>query len=230
MNIQGLQKLTLLDYPEKVACTIFTGGCNFLCPFCHNGSLVLNVNNTPIYSNNDILSFLKKREGILDGICITGGEPLIQPDLEEFLKEVRQLNYLIKLDTNGSMPNKLIKLVKNNLVDYVAMDIKNSPNLYSKTVGIKDFNILPIKESVSFLLNSNIDYEFRTTVIKEFHSKESFIDISNWISGAKAYYLQKFVESDNLITKGLTEVSKEKMEEYKKIMLKKVPNTQLRGI
>ena len=167
MKIHGLLKLTLLDYPTKTACTLFTAGCNFRCPFCHNGSLVLNK--AEEIPQDEIFAFLKKRQGLLDGVCITGGEPLLNPDISEFIKRVRELGYSVKLDTNGSFPDRLIELAENGLIDYVAMDIKSSPEGYSKAVGLKDFDVTPNDKSIKFLLTGKVDYEFRTTAVKGLH-------------------------------------------------------------
>ena len=189
MQIYGLQKLTLLDFPQKTACTIFTGGCNFRCPFCHNGDLVLG--DLPEHINDDeLFSFLKKRSGVLDGVCITGGEPLLNPDIDSFIKKIRDLGYLVKLDTNGSNPEYLKKLVEQGLVDYVAMDIKNSKEAYPKTVGIDTFDVSPVCESVEFLKKSKTDYEFRTTIVREFHTEDDIMKIGEWLKDSKKYFLQ----------------------------------------
>lgn len=239
MNIQGLQKLTLLDYPEKVACTIFTGGCNFRCPFCHNASLVVGErgNLIPIekqeyrgYSKEEVLAFLKKRQGVLDGVCITGGEPLIQKDIELFISKIRELGYLIKLDTNGSFPEKLKELASKGLLDYVAMDIKNSKKEYGKTIGIEDYDTAAVEESVSFLIEGNIPYEFRTTVTREFHTEESMREIGEWITGASRYYLQQFVDSGDLIQPGLHACEEETVREWVNVLKEKIPFTSVRGI
>ena len=169
MRIQGLQKLTLLDYPGKTACTIFLGGCNFRCPFCHNAALVTGVEDHENFSEEELFDFLKRRQGILDGVCISGGEPLICPDLDELLKKIRDMGYLIKLDTNGSFPERLIRLVEEGLIDQVAMDLKNSREKYARTVGLGQFDVRPIEESVEYLLEGHVPYAFRTTVVREFH-------------------------------------------------------------
>lgn len=239
MNIQGLQKLTLLDYPEKVACTIFTGGCNFRCPFCHNASLVIGVqgNVIPIdkqeyrgYSEEEVLAFLKKRQGVLDGVCITGGEPLIQKDIESFISKIRELGYLIKLDTNGSFPERLKELASKGLLDYVAMDIKNSKKEYGKTIGIEDYDTAAVEESVSFLIEGSIPYEFRTTVTREFHTEESIREIGEWIAGASRYYLQQFVDSGDLIQPGLHACEEKTVREWVNVLKEKIPFTSSRGI
>ena len=230
MNIQGLQKLTLLDYPEKVACTIFTAGCNFRCPFCHNASLVTHVDTHNDIPVEEVLAFLKKRQGILDGMCVTGGEPLLQPDLAPFLEKVKAMGYSIKLDTNGSNMIRLRQLVEQGLVDYVAMDIKNAPNKYGETIGIDGYNLENILQSVDYLKSGVIPYEFRTTVVREFHKREDFAAIGRWLKGAEKYYLQGFVDSGDLIQNVLRAYTKEIMEQALEIVRRNIPNAELRGI
>ena len=230
MNIQGFQKLTLLDYPGKMACTIFTAGCNMRCPFCHNSRLVINPSDEAEFTEDEILAYLKKRQGILDGVAITGGEPLMQKNIEDFIVKVRELGYPVKLDTNGTYPEKLKELVNKGLVDYVAMDIKNSPELYSETVGIADYNISKIEESIAFLLEGRVDYEFRTTVVRELHSVFSVEGIGKMIKGAKRHYIQAFIDSGELIGLDLTAVPKNEMETMKNVMLKYVDSCEIRGI
>lgn len=229
MNIQGFQKLTLLDYPGKMACTIFTAGCNLRCPFCHNSRLVINPEKQSEFSVDEILAYLKKRVGILDGVAITGGEPLLQPDIEEFIGRVRELGYSVKLDTNGTFPEKLRDLVEKGLIDYVAMDIKNSPELYSETVGISGYDISKIKESIDFLLEGRVDYEFRTTVVREFHSVFGMNSLGEMIKGAKRHFLQGFIDSGELIGFGMSAVPTEEMERMRKIMLQYVDECEIRG-
>lgn len=205
MRIHGLQKTTLLDYPGHVAATLFTGGCNFRCPFCHNADLVLNPGAQQEIPMEEIRAFLRKRQGILDGVCITGGEPTLQPDLEEFICEVRGLGYLVKLDTNGYRPEVLADLLDKGLLDYVAMDIKASKENYARAVGMDSmstearFAIENIERSVALLKSSSIDYEFRTTVVKGIHTIGEFEEIGRWLSGCKAYYLQGFQENENVL-------------------------------
>lgn len=198
MLIAGLNKTTLLDYPGRVAATIFTGGCNFRCPFCHNAGLVLTPSSAETFSEEDVFSFLRKRRNVLGGVCITGGEPTLQEDLPEFISQIRQLGYAVKLDTNGYRPEVLGKLIEDGLLDYVAMDIKNCEEKYELTAGV-GIKLDPVKESVDILKNSGIDYEFRTTVVKEFHDREDICRIGEWIKGCRRYYLQQFVESENII-------------------------------
>lgn len=229
MEIQGLQKLTLLDYPGKVACTLFTGGCNFRCPFCHNAELVVGTPQ-PALDSEELLSFLRKRAGLLDGVCITGGEPLLHTELAELLRTIRQLGYAIKLDTNGSRPQFLKELVAAGLVDYVAMDIKNAPNKYGQTIGLPDFDLGPVEESVEFLLSAAVDYEFRTTVVKELHQAGDFVQIGQWIKGAKHYFLQGFLDSGALLTEGLHGCTATEMQGFQAVLLPLVPQTELRGV
>ena len=230
MVVFGLQKLSLLDYPGKTACTVFTGGCNFRCPYCHNASLVVGLDEVEPISNDDFFTFLNKRRNILDGICITGGEPLLQPDIETFIREIKNLGYSVKLDTNGTFPDKLIRLVDENLIDYVAMDIKNSPQKYDVTVGLTGIDFSKIKCSVEFLLSNLINYEFRTTVVKELHNKEDFLSIGEWIKGAKQYYLQSFIDSGDILGGSFSAYSKTELEEIKELMLPFVKETHIRGV
>ena len=199
MLISGLQKLTLLDYPGTVACTVFTGGCNFRCPFCHNAALVLPELMDRNNEEEKVLSFLKKRQGVLEGVAITGGEPLLHADMPGFLSKIRALGYKIKLDTNGSFPDRLIEIVSAGLVDRVAMDIKNPPGLYARTVGLEKLDIEAIERSKNFLLEGRVDYEFRTTAVKGLHTPESIAQAAKWIEGAKEYYLQQFKDSGQLL-------------------------------
>jgi pyruvate formate lyase activating enzyme len=230
MNIQGLQKLTLLDYPGKMACTIFTGGCNLRCPFCHNASSVLNPSADGEFSVEEIMQFLKKRQGVLDGVAITGGEPLMQKDIAEFIDGIKALGYSVKLDTNGTYPDKLKDLIDRRLIDYVAMDIKASPAGYPPAVGIGGYDISKITQSVNLLLEGRVDYEFRTTVVREFHSIFDMNALGEFIKGAKRHYLQAFRDSGELIGFGLSEVPKKEMEEMRKIMLGYVEKCELRGV
>ncbi len=231
MRIQGLQKLTLLDYPEKVACTVFTAGCNFRCPFCHNASLVTHIPSESEMTEEAFFAFLKKRQGILDGVCVTGGEPLLQPEIENFMRRIKELGYAVKLDTNGSFPEKLKKLVKEELVDYVAMDIKNSLEGYADTIGTKEADYLgAIKESVAFLKEGKVDYEFRTTVTKNFHNAARFEKIGRWIAGTEKYFLQSFVDSGDLISSNIVGCDEKEMKEFLSVVKPYVPDTKIRGI
>lgn len=230
MIIQGLQKLTLLDYPEKVACTVFAAGCNFRCPFCHNASLVIDTYNNKVIKEEELFYFLNKRRGILDGVCVTGGEPLIQQGVEEFLTKIKDMGYMVKLDTNGSFPEKLRRIVEAGIVDYVAMDIKNSPEKYGRTIGIEDYDISKICRSVTYLLEGHVPYEFRTTVVRQFHQRSDFEAIGRWIKGAEHYYLQQFVDSGDLIQQGLCGYDKRVMEQALAVVKKHVETAQLRGL
>lgn len=230
MKFYGMQKMTLLDYPGYVACTLFTGGCNFRCPFCHNALLVLDLDENYTIPEEEVLAFLKKRQGLLDGVCVTGGEPLINKDIGDFLSKVKELGFKIKLDTNGTNPALLKELVSQNLVDYVAVDIKNSPEKYAETVGLKSFDMSTINETVNFLMTGCVDYEFRTTVTKQFHTEKSMEEAARFIRGAKRYFLQNFVDSGNLIGSGITGQSKEEMEKLLSVVKKYVPDSYLRGI
>lgn len=230
MKIYGLQKLTLLDYPKKTACTVFTGGCNFRCPFCHNALLVTDIDSSNTYTEEEILDFLAKRKGLLDGVCITGGEPLMQSDIAEFIKRIKELGYKVKLDTNGTFPERLKELLENRLVDYVAMDIKNSKEKYAKTAGIENINLSHIEKSINMLKLSDIDYEFRTTVVKEFHTVSDIEKIAEWIKGAKGYFLQNFEDSGNLIGTNLSAVEKQTLDMMKNCAKVFVQNTQIRGV
>lgn len=230
MKFNGFQKLTLLDYPGKVACTLFTAGCNLRCPFCHNASLVTHIDNVVSYDEGEILDFLGKRQGILEGVCITGGEPLMQSGVTDFIKKVKELGYSVKLDTNGTFPEKLSMLAESKLIDYVAMDIKNCKEKYALTSGITDLNIGNIEKSVEFLLSGKIGYEFRTTVVTEFHTPQDIGEIAKWIKGADKYYLQNFVDSGDLIEDGLCAVSPEIMQNMRAIASEFIPNTQIRGV
>lgn len=230
MNFNGFQKLTLLDFPGKVACTLFLAGCNFRCPFCHNASLVTDIDNSITYSDEEILKYLKKRVGVLEGVCITGGEPLLNKDLEEFLIKVKALGYPIKLDTNGYFPDRLKSLIDKKLVDYVAMDIKNCKEKYALTVGVDNLDISPVLKSVELLKSDLLDYEFRTTIVKEFHTIDDILKMGEWIKGAKRHYLQNFVDSGNLIQDGLSEIDKDTLEKMKEILSNFVTNAEIRGI
>ena len=231
MLISGLQKLTLLDYPGKVACTVFTGGCNFRCPFCHNAPLVLPERLAHDTDEEQVLAFLKKRQGTLDGVAITGGEPLLHKDIAQFLEKVKALGYSIKLDTNGSFPDRLIEIVSAGLVDRVAMDIKNSPELYAKTTGCETLDMAKIDRSREFLLSGAVDYEFRTTVVKGLHTEESLLSAAKWISGAKEYYLQQFKDSGDVLDIGtLCAFDEREMHTLCESVRRYVPTAQVRGV
>ncbi len=227
MKFGGLQKLTLLDYPSKVACTVFTVGCNLRCPFCHNAGMVLG-NNCEQLSQEDVLSFLKKRRNLLEGMCLTGGEPLLQSGVEDFLREVKDLGYCVKLDTNGTYFEKLQNLVEKKLVDYVAMDVKNSKECYAQTVG-GNVDMDAVCRSVEYLKSGVVDYEFRTTVTGTFHTAQSIEQMTKWLADAKRLYLQKFVNSGELLDNTVCGADDKTMEKYKIIPQKYIHNVQIRG-
>jgi pyruvate formate lyase activating enzyme len=229
MIIRGLQKTTLLDFPEKLACTVFTGGCNFRCPFCHNASLVLNSGAIEEIPEDEFFSYLSRRKGVLDGVCITGGEPLLNSDIFEFIKKIRSYGLLVKLDTNGSMPDRLEALLDAGLVDYVAMDIKNAPTKYALTAGVDEYPG-EIERSIDIIIKKAPEYEFRTTVVRELHEKEDIIKIANRIKNAKKYFLQSYVDSGDIISSGFSAYSPTEMLEILENTRKILPCTALRGI
>ena len=233
LRISGLQKLTLLDYPGHVACTVFTGGCNFRCPFCHNSSLVLPEQIAHDSSVEEVLRFLKKRVGVLDGVAVTGGEPLLHRDIGAFLEKVKALGYAVKLDTNGSFPDRLRELVEAGLVDRVAVDIKNGPSRYAETIGVPGFDLGPVERSKDYLLSGAVEYEFRTTVVKGLHTRESLIEAARWIEGAREYYLQQFKDPGGgqvIAAQGLGAFSGEEMHALAEAVRPIVPTVQVRGV
>ncbi len=229
MIIKGFQKLTLLDFPGKTACTVFTAGCNLRCPFCHNALLVTEQNDV-FFSEEEIFEHLEKRKNVIDGVAVTGGEPLLQKDIERFLYEIKDKGFLVKLDTNGCYPEKLDGILQLGLADYVAMDIKNSPEEYARTVGVESFDIAPVEESIKLLQSSGVDYEFRTTVTADFHTVESIEKAAEWIKGTEKYFLQNFVDSGNLIDSACKGVSKSEMYLMLEAARKHIPTAELRGI
>lgn len=229
MQIHGLNKTTLLDYPEHVAATLFTGNCNFRCPFCHNGELVLCPDTQPVISVEEIFAFLKKRKGILQGVCITGGEPTLQGDLHELVCRIKEMDYKVKLDTNGYRPEVLQELLSENLLDYIAMDIKSAKSEYSKASGV-DIDVRKIECSVEMIRQSGIPYEFRTTVVKQLHTKEIFEEIGEWLCGSRAYYLQQFQDGETVLCKNMSPCTKEEMEAFAEILRKKIPVVGIRGV
>ena len=229
MKICGFNKTTLLDYPGRVACTIFLGGCNFRCPFCQNGALVVEPGSQPEYSQEEILAFLKKRKGILDGVCVSGGEPTLSDGLPDFLRKIKDLGYDVKLDTNGSRPSVVKKLAADDLIDKVAMDIKACPSNYHVLTGV-NVDLDAICETAGWLLNGDLDYEFRTTVVRELHSEKDFQEISQWLSGAKSYYLQAYRDSDGVLMPGFSACSEDEMKNYRDILLETIPVVEIRGM
>lgn len=242
MKILGLNKTTLLDYPGRVACTIFLGGCNFRCPFCHNKDIVLASDSIAEYTQDELFSFLNKRKGILTGVCITGGEPTIHDDLPAFIAAIKQLGYKVKLDTNGSNPAMLKGLIDDRLIDDCAMDIKNCPEKYDTSVSFPAistpavYDLSKIRRSVALLLSqpctdgSGFSYEFRTTLVKELHEESDMRAICEWITGANAYFLQSYVESDGVLCKGFHAHDESTLTAFEHLCQAYIPNTHLRGV
>ena len=230
MQICGFNKTTLLDYPGHVAATVFTGCCNFRCPFCQSGDLVLHPGQLPALDEEEIFRVLKKRRGVLTGVCVTGGEPTLQPDLAVFLKKIKDLGYLVKLDTNGYLPDVVEGLVREGLLDYIAMDIKSSPEHYADAAGFPGLRMEPIFRSVSFLRGCGLPFEFRTTVVKGLHDAEDFRSIGRWLAGPQPYFLQSYQESAGVISPVFEAFSKEELEGFRSLLLPFLPNTSLRGV
>lgn len=229
MIIDGFQKLTLLDFPEKMACMIFTRGCNLKCPFCQNGLLVLNKTKEGFIDESEIFEYLKKRKNLLDGVVVSGGEPLLQRDIKTFITKIKDLGYKVKIDTNGTSPLLLEELINEGLVDYVAMDIKNVFEKYPKITGCKNVNTDNIKKSIKILKQDKIDYEFRTTIVKEFHALEDIKKILSYIGGSK-YYLQNFVDNENVIQSGLHGFSREELIDINNELEKEFTNFKIREL
>lgn len=230
MKIAGLQKLTLLDYPGKTACTVFTWGCNLRCPFCHNAGLVTEAPGEMLTAD-ELFAFLEKRKGLLDGVCITGGEPTLQPDLPDLIRDISDMGFAVKLDTNGTNPDILRQLCESGRISMVAMDIKNSPEKYAVTAGTERLSIDAVHQSVRYLMRQGrIPYEFRTTVVRQYHTAEDFVSIGKWIRGAEAYYLQNFQNSGRLIDNTVTGCTPAEMRSFLEIVRRDVPNAALRGI
>ncbi len=229
MKILGMEKLSLVDFDNHIAATVFTGGCNFRCPYCHNAPLVLDPAGQGALSEEYIFDYLKKRKGVLQGVAITGGEPTLMPDLKEFILKVRELGYEVKLDSNGTRPDVLASFIEEKIVDYIAMDIKNSKERYAETVDVENFDLSPVEESVKLLKKGNVEYEFRTTLVKEFISADDIRGIADWLAGAKRYFLQHFKDSGNCIREDLHEVDEKTAEEWKAIAEKKIARVALRG-
>jgi pyruvate formate lyase activating enzyme len=229
MKIHGLQKMTLLDFPGHVACTVFTGGCDMRCPFCHNYELV-DGSAPPIMEEEELFAFLEKRRGLLDGVAFTGGEPCLQKNLPDLMKRVKQMGYSIKLDTNGNHPDMLRRMMEEGLLDYVAMDIKNSPDKYAVTAGLRQIDLGPIRESVKMLMEGPVNYEFRTTVVAQFHEQEDFVKIGEWLKGAKAYFLQSFTDRDSVPFGNLTAPTREEIYTFCRTVQRFIPNTHVRGV
>lgn len=227
--ICGFEKMSMVDFDGKIAATLFLGSCNFRCPFCHNSSLVLNYQNIEKYTLEEILLYLNKRKGIIEAVCITGGEPTIYPDLEEIIKEIKNLGLLIKLDTNGSNPKVIKDLVSKGLIDYIAMDVKNSFSKYPLTTSIINLDTSKIKESIEYIQKCGVDYEFRTTLVKEYHTLDDIKEIANILKGSKKYFLQCFVDNGNCLKQGLHKIDKEEVEGYKVLLSKYIEKVYLRN-
>ena len=227
MQIQGLQKLTLLDYPGRTACTVFLSGCNFRCPFCHNAPLLTAADEDGM-DEDELLAFLKKRQGLLDGVAVTGGEPLLRPELPALLEKIKALGYAVKLDTNGTNPAMLKALLHERVLDYVAMDIKNSPSRYAETCGGIDC-LSRVRESAALLMDGTVDYEFRTTVCAPLHTPRDMEELGRWLKGARRYFLQPFADSGALVGGGVSPLSEDEIKALRDSVLPYIPNTQIRG-
>ncbi|MEE0418820.1 MAG: anaerobic ribonucleoside-triphosphate reductase activating protein [Lachnospiraceae bacterium] len=230
MKIHGFNTLTLLDYPGLVGATLFLGGCNFRCPFCQNGNLVLSPDTEPWIPLEEVLATLRKRRKVLDGVCISGGEPTLYRDLPKLIRPIKEMGYQIKLDTNGTNPSMLRELCAQGLIDFVAMDIKSSPENYEKASGCTAAQLDAVRESADFLLNGKTDYEFRTTVVKELHTEADFFSIGDWISGCCAYYLQAYRESEHVISKNFSSYTYQELTRFRDILQEKIPLVEIRGI
>lgn len=231
MTIHGYNKLSLLDYPGLIAATIFSGGCNFRCPFCHNSSLVISPELVPPIPEETVFEHLRFRNNALEGVCITGGEPTLDPDLIPFIKKLKEMGFKVKLDTNGTAPDVIKALLQDKLIDHIAMDIKASPDNYAFATGLDSLKMDNIFESVSLIMEKAPAYEFRTTVVDGIHTENDFMKIGRWIKGASAYFLQCYKDSGEIISPlGLSSPSKEKLLRYQELLLPNVPNTRLRGI
>lgn len=229
MRIHGLQKLTLLDFPGHTACTVFTGACNFRCPFCHNASLVLHPDEQPSMPESELFAFLEKRKKLLDGVAVTGGEPTLQPDLPDLLRRIREMGYAVKLDTNGGRPEVLKRILDAGLADYVAMDIKSSPENYEKTAGVSGI-LDAVEESVELLRHSGVPHEFRTTAVKNLHTAEDFRSIGKWLSGDEHYFIQSYADSGDILAPGMEAFSNAELHELLHAVKPFLPSAALRGV
>lgn len=230
MKISGLNKLTLLDYPKHTACTVFLPGCNFTCPFCHNASLVLRPGTQPEITEDELFAFLKKRTSILEGVCITGGEPTLQRDLPELIRKIKAMGFDVKLDTNGTNPDLLDTLFDEGIVDYVAMDVKNSPSLYPITVGWEKVDVSVIKRSIDLIMARARDYEFRTTVMPELHTAASIAEMGEWVRGARRAFLQAYRAGEDVICPTFTEPDEAFMQGLKSVLSQFVGEVGIRGV
>ena len=229
MNIQGLQKMTLLDYPGRVACTVFLGGCDFRCPFCHNFELVVGPLPEAV-SEDEFFAFLSKRRGLLDGVAITGGEPCLRKDLPAFIAKIRDAGFPVKLDTNGGHPDMLGRLLEEGSVDYVAMDVKNSPAKYARTAGLREIDLAPIGESIGLLIGGDVPYEFRTTVVRELHEAGDFEEIGEWVEGAEQHFLQAFAPRDTVPDRSLSAPEAADLRIFRDIAARYVKRAEIRGV
>lgn len=233
MRIAGIQKLTLLDYPGKTAATVFTPGCNLRCPFCHNADLVTEADTAPdVNTLDEFLTFLGKRHGLLDGVCITGGEPLMQPGLADFCARIHDAGFAVKLDTNGSFPDRLRDLVKTGCIDFVAMDVKNAPDRYAETVGVSAFDYAPVQQTLDNLLSGTVPFELRTTITRELHTADNLRALARWIAGAPAWFLQNYLDAESVLA-GPGRFHAWDPDELRTLLPELqaiVPGTQLRGI
>ncbi len=229
MQIHGLSKMTLLDYPKHLAALIFLGGCNMRCPFCQNASLVVDPGSQPVISEEELFSYLNKRKNILEGVCISGGEPTLCPDLPQLIERIKALGYLVKLDTNGTNPAMLKRLVRDRLIDYIAMDIKNSREKYSETSGATKNLLGPVEESVAYIMTSPVEYEFRTTIVRELHTAEDILSIGRWLKGSKLYYLQSYRNSEDILISGYHAHPRELLEEFVGLLTPYIEHVQIRG-
>lgn len=230
MKLYGIEKLSLVDFDGVVASTVFTGKCNYRCSFCHNSPLVENVESlSPIDVEKEVFSYLEKRKGVIEGVCVTGGEPTLEKDLPLFLERIKKMGLKVKLDSNGTNTKMIGEIAKNNLADYFAMDIKNSKEKYGEIIGIDNYNTENVEKTVEFFLSNDYDYEFRTTLIKEYHTLEDIKKIGEWIKGAKKYFMQKFKSVDTCIKSGLNEIDNQTALTYLEEIKKHIPNAKLRG-
>ncbi len=230
MKICGLQKLSMVDYPGTLAATVFTGGCNYRCPFCHNAPLVLHPETERELSLEEVLSFLEGRKGILKGVVVSGGEPLIYDDIDMLIESIKALGFSVKLDTNGSFPERLERIVDKGIVDYVAMDIKNSKRGYSRTIGVKGYDISNVERSVKLLKKGLVPYEFRMTLVRELHTEDDIVEVGEWLKGSKVLYLQHFVDSGDLVGGGFTAFSLKETEKFAEILRKSIERVEIRGL
>ena len=230
ITLKGLQNLTLLDFPGRLACTVFVGGCNLRCPFCHNASLVLPERFGKTLPTGEFFSFLEARRGKLEGVCVSGGEPTLYRDLPHFIGKIKELGFAVKLDTNGTNPDMLSRLISEGLLDYVAMDIKNSPASYPRTVGIEDFDLSGVLRSADILMKGSLPFEFRTTAVKELHTAADFSAIGRWIKGAPRYFIQMFKDSGDILERGMSAPDETAMQAFLEAAREFVPEAALRGV